>query len=140
MGTVLNTTTLHNVEILWTGSITYTPDIDYWSPASYYLTYQASLTPFQSTLPSGGPLTICVECDHCLALGWTEHLASRKLFSPLYFSAALMKLTQGGGTLNANGQVWWNYLAVNGSIGVAGGSSRQFARPVPLTLYNAKVT
>ncbi|KAF8836104.1 glycoside hydrolase family 28 protein [Paxillus ammoniavirescens] len=41
----------------------------------------------------------------------------------------------GGGTLDANGQVWWDYP--NKTVGTAGGSSRAFARPVPLTVGNA---
>ncbi|KAH7925795.1 glycoside hydrolase family 28 protein [Leucogyrophana mollusca] len=41
----------------------------------------------------------------------------------------------GGGTLDANGQVWWDYP--NKTEGTAGGSSRSFARPVPLTVGNA---
>ncbi|KAL4072085.1 pectin lyase fold/virulence factor [Scleroderma citrinum] len=43
----------------------------------------------------------------------------------------------GGGTLNGNGQVWWDALANNQSIGVAGVSSTTFARPVLLTVGNA---
>ena len=64
----------------------------------------------------------------------------------------------GGGTLDANGQVWWDALASSNvcllgfrqcygliwitdkpvqDVGVAGGSSRTFARPVPLTIGNA---
>ncbi|KAG6372109.1 glycoside hydrolase family 28 protein [Boletus reticuloceps] len=41
----------------------------------------------------------------------------------------------GGGTLDANGQVWWDYP--NKTVGTAGGSSTLFARPVPLTVGNA---
>ncbi|EGN97569.1 glycoside hydrolase family 28 protein [Serpula lacrymans var. lacrymans S7.3] len=41
----------------------------------------------------------------------------------------------GGGTLDANGQVWWDYP--NKTTGTAGGSSTTFARPVPLTVGNA---
>ncbi|KAF9221196.1 glycoside hydrolase family 28 protein [Gyrodon lividus] len=41
----------------------------------------------------------------------------------------------GGGTLDANGQVWWDYP--NKTVGTAGGSSTVFARPVPLTVGNA---
>ncbi|WVQ98574.1 hypothetical protein IAU59_005701 [Kwoniella sp. CBS 9459] len=43
----------------------------------------------------------------------------------------------GGGTIDGNGQVWWNYFATNKNKGVAGGSSRTFARPIPLTVGNA---
>ncbi|KAF8549316.1 glycoside hydrolase family 28 protein [Imleria badia] len=41
----------------------------------------------------------------------------------------------GGGTLDANGQVWWDYP--NKTVGIAGGSSTAFARPVSLTMGNA---
>lgn len=41
----------------------------------------------------------------------------------------------GGGTLDGNGQVWWDYP--NATIGIAGGSSTDFARPIPLTVGNA---
>ncbi|KDQ58920.1 glycoside hydrolase family 28 protein [Jaapia argillacea MUCL 33604] len=43
----------------------------------------------------------------------------------------------GGGTLDANGQVWWDAFALNPNAGTAGGSSRSFARPVPLTVGNS---
>ncbi|KAL7423472.1 hypothetical protein Q5752_001052 [Cryptotrichosporon argae] len=43
----------------------------------------------------------------------------------------------GGGTIDANGQAWWDYYALNPNAGVAGGSSRTFARPVPLTVGNS---
>ncbi|KIL00164.1 glycoside hydrolase family 28 protein [Paxillus rubicundulus Ve08.2h10] len=59
----------------------------------------------------------------------------------------------GGGTLHANGQVWWDYphkvLAspslityvspgtTRQTVGTAGGSSTAFARPIPLTVGNA---
>lgn len=43
----------------------------------------------------------------------------------------------GGGTLDGNGQIWWDTYAANGDSGAAGGSSRTFARPVPLTVGNA---
>ncbi|KZT22387.1 glycoside hydrolase family 28 protein [Neolentinus lepideus HHB14362 ss-1] len=43
----------------------------------------------------------------------------------------------GGGTLDSNGQVWWDAYATNQNSGTAGGSSRTFARPVPLTVGNA---
>ncbi len=33
--------------------------------------------------------------------------------------------------------VWWNEFANNKARGVAGGSSRVFARPIPLTVGNA---
>ncbi|EIW74312.1 hypothetical protein CONPUDRAFT_133182 [Coniophora puteana RWD-64-598 SS2] len=41
----------------------------------------------------------------------------------------------GGGTIDGNGQVWWDYP--NKTVGTAGGSSTTFARPVPLTVGNA---
>ncbi|KIJ62473.1 glycoside hydrolase family 28 protein [Hydnomerulius pinastri MD-312] len=41
----------------------------------------------------------------------------------------------GGGTLDGNGQVWWDYPNV--TSGTAGGSSTLFARPIPLTVGNA---
>ncbi|KII83966.1 glycoside hydrolase family 28 protein [Plicaturopsis crispa FD-325 SS-3] len=101
VGTALNTTDLKNVEIFWTGNITYTPNITYWSPASFFLTYQNATT---SWLLGGENIYL-----------------------------------HGGGTLDSNGQIWWDYMANNpGSGGVAGGSSRAFARPVPLTVFNAK--
>ncbi|KAK8870023.1 hypothetical protein IAR55_000593 [Kwoniella newhampshirensis] len=43
----------------------------------------------------------------------------------------------GGGTIDANGQTWWDYFAQHRNAGVAGGSSRTFARPIPLTVGNA---
>lgn len=43
----------------------------------------------------------------------------------------------GGGTIDGNGQVWWDALANNNNAGTAGGSSRTFARPVPLTVGNS---
>ncbi|WRT66874.1 uncharacterized protein IL334_003837 [Kwoniella shivajii] len=96
--TVLQTN-LKNVEIRLSGAISYTPNIDYWSPASIYLTYQNATTYF---FLSGSGVTL-----------------------------------HGGGTINANGQTWWNYYAQNKNAGIAGGSSRTFARPIPLTVGNA---
>ncbi|KAI0701363.1 pectin lyase-like protein [Cytidiella melzeri] len=43
----------------------------------------------------------------------------------------------GGGTIDGNGQVWWDTLSSSNNIGTAGGSSRTFARPIPLTVGNA---
>ncbi|OBZ67469.1 putative exopolygalacturonase X [Grifola frondosa] len=43
----------------------------------------------------------------------------------------------GGGTLDGNGQVWWDTLNNSHNTGTAGGSSTTFARPVPLTVGNA---
>lgn len=40
----------------------------------------------------------------------------------------------GGGTIDGNGQIWWDEFASNGDAGVAGGSSTTFSRPVPLTV------
>lgn len=41
------------------------------------------------------------------------------------------------GTIDGNGQIWWDALATNHDTGSAGGSSRTFARPIPLTVGNA---
>ncbi|GJE94846.1 glycoside hydrolase family 28 protein [Phanerochaete sordida] len=43
----------------------------------------------------------------------------------------------GGGTIDGNGQVWWDAFAANPNAGTAGGSSRTFARPIPLTVGNS---
>ncbi|KAG8852227.1 hypothetical protein FRB96_008873 [Tulasnella sp. 330] len=43
----------------------------------------------------------------------------------------------GGGTIDGNGQLWWNTYEANKNAGVAGGSSTTFARPIPLTIGNA---
>ncbi|KZO90302.1 glycoside hydrolase family 28 protein [Calocera viscosa TUFC12733] len=43
----------------------------------------------------------------------------------------------GGGTIDGNGQVWYDGLKTIGSTGTAGGSSTTFARPVPLTIFNS---
>ncbi|KAH9941722.1 pectin lyase-like protein [Epithele typhae] len=43
----------------------------------------------------------------------------------------------GGGTIDGNGQVWWDTLNNTGNSGTAGGSSTTFARPIPLTVGNA---
>lgn len=43
----------------------------------------------------------------------------------------------GGGTIDGNGQVWWDTYNVSQNSGTAGGSSTTFARPVPLTVGNA---
>ncbi|KAI0346446.1 pectin lyase-like protein [Trametopsis cervina] len=43
----------------------------------------------------------------------------------------------GGGTIDGNGQIWWDTLNNSQNIGTAGGSSRTFARPIPLTVGNA---
>lgn len=40
-----------------------------------------------------------------------------------------------------SGQVWWEAFAQNGQAGVAGGSSRVFARPIPLAItYASRIT
>ncbi|KAI8972908.1 pectin lyase-like protein [Trametes punicea] len=43
----------------------------------------------------------------------------------------------GGGTIDGNGQVWWDTLNNTHNAGTAGGSSTTFARPVPLTVGNS---
>ncbi|KAI0828649.1 pectin lyase-like protein [Trametes gibbosa] len=43
----------------------------------------------------------------------------------------------GGGTIDGNGQVWWDTLNNTHNTGTAGGSSTTFARPIPLTVGNA---
>ncbi|KAI0760371.1 pectin lyase-like protein [Fomes fomentarius] len=43
----------------------------------------------------------------------------------------------GGGTLDGNGQVWWDTYNNTHDSGTAGGSSTTFARPIPLTVGNA---
>ncbi|KAL7414444.1 pectin lyase-like protein [Mrakia frigida] len=99
VGRVLNTT-LTDVDINLTGTIQYTADMAYWSPASIFLTYQNATTFW---LLSGTGITL-----------------------------------SGGGTIDANGQIWWEQFARSGNAGVAGGSSRTFSRPVPLTVGFAK--
>ncbi|KAI0732704.1 pectin lyase-like protein [Fomitopsis betulina] len=43
----------------------------------------------------------------------------------------------GGGTIDGNGQVWYDTFNVTGDSGTAGASTRAFSRPVPLTIGNA---
>ncbi|KAI0716739.1 pectin lyase-like protein [Earliella scabrosa] len=43
----------------------------------------------------------------------------------------------GGGTIDGNGQVWWDTYNRTRDSGTAGGSSTTFARPIPLTVGNA---
>ncbi|KAK7686032.1 hypothetical protein QCA50_010843 [Cerrena zonata] len=43
----------------------------------------------------------------------------------------------GGGTIDGNGQVWWDTFNRTHNAGTAGGSSTTFARPIPLTVGNA---
>ncbi|KAL1949040.1 hypothetical protein VTO73DRAFT_10846 [Trametes versicolor] len=43
----------------------------------------------------------------------------------------------GGGTLDGNGQVWWDTFNNSHNAGTAGGSSTTFARPIPLTVGNS---
>ncbi|KAJ9098624.1 hypothetical protein QFC21_004271 [Naganishia friedmannii] len=48
---------------------------------------------------------------------------------------------QGDGGIDGSGQVWWNAYATlktQGGSGVAGGSSRIFARPIPLAVARGK--
>ncbi|THH32774.1 hypothetical protein EUX98_g1418 [Antrodiella citrinella] len=97
--TLLLTTGLDDVEIEFTGTVQYTPNIAKWSPQSYFLTYQNATT-------------------FWFLSGNNIHL-------------------YGGGTLDANGQVWWDIFHNDPNAGTAGGSSRTFARPVPLTVGNA---
>lgn len=44
----------------------------------------------------------------------------------------------GGGTIDGSGSVWWSLFAQGAGSGVAGGSSRVFARPIPLGILNSK--
>ncbi|KZS92111.1 pectin lyase-like protein [Sistotremastrum niveocremeum HHB9708] len=45
----------------------------------------------------------------------------------------------GGGTIDGNGQIWYDALANGqGNTGTAGGSSTTFARPIPLTVFESK--
>jgi len=99
VNTLLKTINLKTVEIQLSGTIQYTPNIAYWSPNSFYLTYQNATT-------------------FWLLGGTNIHL-------------------YGGGTIDGNGQVWWDTLANNHNTGTAGGSSTTFARPIPLTIYNS---
>ncbi|KIM64371.1 glycoside hydrolase family 28 protein [Scleroderma citrinum Foug A] len=69
---------------------------------------------------------------------WTEnaYFMGYQNASTFWFLSGQHVHLCGGGTLNGNGQVWWDALA-NNSAGVAGGSSTTFARPVLLTVGNA---
>ncbi|PSR76762.1 hypothetical protein PHLCEN_2v8214 [Hermanssonia centrifuga] len=96
---LLFTTDLHDVEIELSGTIQYTPNIEKWSPDSYFLTYQNATT--------------------------------------FWFLSGEKIQMHGGGTIDGNGQVWYDALANSSDTGTAGGSSRTFARPVPLTVGNA---
>ncbi|KIJ37292.1 glycoside hydrolase family 28 protein [Sphaerobolus stellatus SS14] len=99
VGTLLKTIGLQNVNIQLSGTIQYTPNIAYWSPNSFFLTYQNATT-------------------FWLLGGQNLHMF-------------------GGGTIDGNGQVWWDTFASNNNAGTAGGSSTTFARPVPLTIFNS---
>ena len=99
VGSALNTTNLTDLSIELSGTIQYTPDIAYWSPNSYFLTYQNATT------------------------YWLFGGTNIRLY--------------GGGTIDANGQIWYNMYAADPNAGVAGGSSRTFARPIPITVANA---
>ena len=68
-------------------SVQYTPNIAYWSPNSYYMEYQNAYVP-AATDSRPGP-------HHISTTFW--FLSGNNLH--LY----------GGGTLDANGQVWWDY-------------------------------
>ncbi|KIJ62472.1 glycoside hydrolase family 28 protein [Hydnomerulius pinastri MD-312] len=108
VNTVLVTTGLKDVGIELSGTVQYTPNIAYWSPNSLFMSFQNATT-------------------YWFLSGDNIHL-------------------YGGGTLDANGQVWWDYPnkarlssleCIKCTVGTAGGSSRTFARPVPLTVGNA---
>ena len=99
VGSALNTTNLTDLSIELSGTIQYTPDIAYWSPNSFFLTYQNATT------------------------YWLFGGNNVRLY--------------GGGTIDANGQIWYNEFAANPNAGVAGGSSRTFARPIPIAVANA---
>ncbi|KAH9919866.1 glycoside hydrolase family 28 protein [Fomitopsis serialis] len=43
----------------------------------------------------------------------------------------------GGGTIDGNGQVWYDTFNITGNSATAGASTRSFARPIPLTVGNA---
>ncbi|PCH35371.1 glycoside hydrolase family 28 protein [Wolfiporia cocos MD-104 SS10] len=43
----------------------------------------------------------------------------------------------GGGTIDGNGQVWYDYFNLTGESGTAGSSTLTFARPVTLTIGNS---
>jgi len=43
----------------------------------------------------------------------------------------------GPGTIDGNGQVWWDTFNTTQDAGTAGGSSTTFARPIPLTIGNS---
>ncbi|EJU00154.1 hypothetical protein DACRYDRAFT_127566 [Dacryopinax primogenitus] len=110
VNTVLNTTGLNNVHIELSGVLQDTPDIAYWSPNSIFLTYQNAEQHYS----------------------WTTLLL-------IISSSLMLRFPQyGGGTIDGNGQVWYDGLTTGGSTGVAGGSSTTFARPVPLTVFNSK--
>lgn len=90
---------LSQVEIEFTGMISYAQDVAKWNEQSMYLVYQNASTSFALT---GQDV---------------------KMY--------------GGGTIEANGALWWSLFAQGAGSGVAGGSSRVFARPVPLAIVNS---
>ena len=120
-------------------TVQYSPDISKWSPQSYFLEYQNALVCFP--LPDQSLLT------------WTF---SRTTF---WFLSGRDIHLYGGGTIDGNGQVWWDafnnshvstsptsrfqlaflifMLKFGKNSGTAGGSSLTFARPIPLTVGNA---
>ncbi|EKM57997.1 glycoside hydrolase family 28 protein [Phanerochaete carnosa HHB-10118-sp] len=57
--------------------------------------------------------------------------------STAWFLSGNNILLHGGGTLDANGQVWYDAFASSNDAGTAGGSSTTFERPVPLTVGNS---
>ncbi len=109
---LLFTTDLHNVEIelsgtstharalFWvlllnTESVQYTPNIEKWSPDSYFLTYQnAYVIFFQIPLPPA--------------------LSDQRRTTFWFLSGDKIQM-HGGGTIDGNGQVWYDALA-NSSV------------------------
>ncbi|KAG9041854.1 hypothetical protein FS837_011650 [Tulasnella sp. UAMH 9824] len=102
-------TTFNNVEIKLTGSLQYTNDISYWSPNSLYLR------------------------THILPIT----LSAYQNATTFWFLSGNNIYLHGPGTIDGNGQIWWDTYATSKDSGVAGGSSTTFARPIPLTVGNA---
>jgi polygalacturonase len=121
------------------------PDISYWSPNSIYLTYvsptgrtsprffrlqlcSCSKTPRRSGSSLGKGLRWLAQDESMLTGKVCRHPWSSTfcITCPLIYISGHFSFT-----------VWWNYFAANPNAGVAGGSSRTFARPVPLTIGNA---
>ncbi|KAH9833270.1 pectin lyase-like protein [Rhodofomes roseus] len=99
VNTLLLTEGLSHVDILLSGTVQYTADIEYWSPNSLYLTFQNATT-------------------FWFLSGDDIHL-------------------YGGGTIDGNGQVWYDTFNITGESATAGASTRSFSRPIPLTVGNA---